>query len=111
MLGTLPLCVFSAMMLRQISATRVAVINKAFSFLGLICLEIYLVHKQIVFRVGDFFIEGGFGPWELNQLVFYGHHLRYLLYFAVTLLLALALQKVSLACRPSSSSARLTRSL
>jgi len=91
-IGTLPLCLFTSMLLNRIPSRLFFL-----SYCGMLSLEIYLVHKQIVFRLGEILFNGyvhGRSPNTISED--YGHFLSYSLYFTITLCLASLLHYLSL---------------
>ena len=97
-IGTLPLCLFTSVILDKLS--QVSKINNLsllllLSVCGSVSLEMYLVHKQIVFKVGEIILPTVPTLSIQSLLINYGHYLEYIVYFIITLLLALQLNRFS----------------
>ncbi len=98
-LGTLPICLFTAIVLEKFS---LVLGSKKFKWLmaflllcGSASLEIYLIHKQIVFQLGDALLRFVSKSEPKSTWFEYGNYLEYFLYLIVTLLLAQVLKKIS----------------
>ncbi len=98
-LGTLPVCLFAGIVLEKLSPILGSKTFKwliPFLFLcGSASLEIYLVHIQIVFSLGEALPRLVPLSETKSAWLFYGHYIEYFLYFIVTLLLAHVLNKIS----------------
>lgn len=98
-IGTLPLCLVISIVLNKLSQVYQTKNRSRFFVLLSICgstsLEIYLIHKQIVFNLGELIIAKAANiPQELS-FINYGHYLEYIIYFIITLPLSLQLKRLS----------------
>ncbi len=85
--GTLPFCILMSIVLDRIPSSLTIL-----SCCGTLSLEIYLIHKQLIFRIGDTLLKKNISEHHLNTID-YGHYLSYMLYFAISFILALLLHK------------------
>ena len=101
--GTLPLSLFIAIVLdtlsRMCTTGKNGLLFLLLSTCGTHSLEIYLIHKQIVFKVGEIFLANIPLLADPHNPLNYGHYLEYIFYFIMTLFLALPLHKLSAGIR------------
>lgn len=93
-IGTFSLCFLASLLLELVSLSSKKYLSLLF-FCGTISLEIYLVHKQIVFKFGEYFLPR-LSLMHMSFLSLYSTRLiEYFAYFIITVLIALQLNKVS----------------
>ena len=101
--GTLPLSLFIAIVLdifsRMSTTGKNGLLFLFLSTCGTISLEIYLIHKQIVFKIGEILLANIPLLSAPDNPLNYGHYLEYIFYFLTTLFLAIPLHKLSAGIR------------
>ncbi len=90
-IGTPPLCLFASIMLDIVPPPLLFLL----SCCGALSLEIYLVHKQIVFRLGEMLLKSSMLNQTSAKTFNYGHYLEYLAYFIISICTAYLLQNIA----------------